>query len=135
MNTTIFINGKQVDMYKEIIDTEKDLKKDEIGFTYVHQYSMLSLFKMNDFLKQVKLFQNAGMSLSEEHIYNKQINGKSYIMIVFTPKKNSEEYWCPMALALGNNVFGFTYIIHASHKRIIDAIKQMLKVSDVSSLS
>jgi len=123
----MFINGKRIDMHKEIIDTERDLQKDEVGFTYVHQYSTISLFKMTDFLKQVKLFQQAGMYIIPENIYDKEINGKSYTMLVFTPKNNSENYMCPMAMALGVMVCGFTYVIDATYKDILHGVKMMMK--------
>ena len=127
MNT--FINGKQINMKQEIKETEQDLRTDEIGFTYVHKAGVLSMFGLKDFLTQIKMFKNAGIKYIDGNHYEKDINGKKYSMIVFTPKNNNENYMCPLALELGVMVCGFTYLLNKNKidDKLIEAIKKQCK--------
>ncbi len=129
MDTLMYINGKPFDMKKEIEDTEKDLKKDEIGFTYVHKAGVLSMFGLKDFLTQVKKFEKAGMKYVDGNQYEKEINGNQYIMIVFTPKNNSEQYMCPLALELKVMVCGFTYLLRKDkiNDKVLEEIKRKMR--------
>ncbi len=120
---------KPLDMKKEIEETDKDLRQDEIGFTYVHKAGVLSMFTLKDFLTQVKMFQKAGIKFVDGNQYDKEINGKQYIMIVFTPKNNSEQYLCPLAMELKVIVCGFTFVLRKDkmNDTLLDEIKKQLK--------
>jgi hypothetical protein len=129
MSSKIFLGGNSINMDKEIKETEKDLRSDEIGFTYVHKAKSLSMFGLKDFLTQVKMFKNAGIKYIDGNQYEKEINSKQYIMIVFSPKNNSEDFMCPLAMQLGVIVCGFTYLLKKDKisNKLLEEIKRMLK--------
>ena len=105
-----------------------DKNKTDIGFTWIKHYHDFSVFNKEEMTAQMKqwkdLAKEGRLTVHEENNKDIDVEGKTIYCLVITPKK-ADTSFCPLSLAFGTMVSGFTYAFTKKDNR--DAIYGYIK--------
>lgn len=120
------IDLKSLRKYARLILSEKN--KTDIGFSWIKHYGDFSIYNKEEMTGQMKqwkdLAKQGKLTVYEENNTEHDIEGKKIYCLVITPVGN-ETSFCPMSLALGVLVSGYTYAFTKKENR--DAIFAYIK--------
>ena len=87
----------------------------DVGITLVKAHGKFAVFNLREFLAQLQLWKPMGIVCQAVNVREREIDGKTYWSIVIQPAVLKEgdlaSSFCPLSLALGMMVSGFTYIV------------------------
>ena len=110
---------------KKILDTKN---KTEICFSFIQHLKDFSVFNKQEMNEQMKLWKDLAkqghIQLYPENNNEYNINKKTLYLLVITPN-NQDCSICPLSLALGQLVTGYTYVFTKKENR--DAIYNYVK--------
>jgi len=105
-----------------------DKNKTDIGFTWIKHYHDFSVYNKEEMTAQMKawktLAKDGKLNIYEENNKEYDVEGKTIYCLVITPKPNDTSF-CPLSLAFGTMVSGYTYAFTKKDNR--DAIYTYIK--------
>ena len=105
-----------------------DKNKSDIGFSWIKHYQDFSVYNKEEMTAQMKqwkaLAKEGKLTIYEENNKEYDVEGKTIYCLVITPKPNDTSF-CPLALAFGTMVSGYTYAFTKKDNR--DAIYAYIK--------
>ena len=116
------------DLRKFVRKILTDKNKTDIGFTWIKHYHDFSVYNKEEMTAQMKqwkyLAKEGRLTVHEENNKDIDVEGKTIYCLVITPKK-ADTSFCPLSLAFGTMVSGFTYAFTKKDNR--DAIYGYIK--------
>ena len=116
------------DLRKFVRKILTDKNKTDIGFTWIKHYHDFSVFNKEEMTAQMKqwkdLAKEGRLTVHEENNKDIDVESKTIYCLVITPKK-ADTSFCPLSLAFGTMVSGFTYAFTKKDNR--DAIYGYIK--------
>jgi hypothetical protein len=107
--------------------TEKN--KTDIAFSWIKHYHDFSVFNKEEMTAQMKQWKNLAkkgkLTIYEENNKEYDVEGKTIYCLVITPAGGATTGFCPLALAFGTMVDGYTYAYTKKDNR--DAIYAYIK--------
>jgi len=89
-----------------------DRQRNDICFTLLHAHGRFCSYDQRDFLRQLKVFQDMKCVLLDCNIKERTIAGKTVWAFTVQPPSLEGTNMCPLAMALGILVNGFTYVAY-----------------------
>jgi hypothetical protein len=106
-----------------------DKNKSDIGFSWIKHYQDFSVYNKEEMTAQMKawktLAKDGKLTIYEENNMNYDVEGKTIYCLVITPSGGATTTFCPLALAFGTMVSGYTYAFTKKDNR--DAIYAYIK--------
>ena len=104
---------------------EPGKEADEV-FTLIRNQGVFNVYSKKEFLPQVKEWKKMGCRALADNVLEQEVEGHKVWMFVIQPPKAklADMGLCPLALALGVMVSGFTYI--ARSKELADLVVRYL---------
>jgi hypothetical protein len=90
---------------KQMLETDGD-----DAFTLIHRMGIFSVFSKKEFMPQLKQWKTQKCSALECNLRQLDVNGKTCWAVVVQPPDLEDAPVCPLALAFGMMVSGFTYV-------------------------
>jgi hypothetical protein len=111
-------------MCRKILDTKN---KTDIAFSFIHHLMDFGVFNKEEMNEQMLLWRNLAkkgdLQLYPENNNEYEVDGKKVYTLVISPKGDSN--FCPMSLAWGTMVSGYTYAFTKKENR--DAVYGYVK--------
>jgi hypothetical protein len=112
------MNDRQMGLYHtqdtldESILCAKQMASSDICYTLIHHMGFFNVYNAKELQTQLRDFKSKGVKLQSYNIFEKTINNKTFYMAVFQPEDLTKCSMgnCPLALAHGVLVTGYTYI-------------------------
>jgi len=115
-------------------DTQDEVKQilgqmepTDVAFTLIRRIGGFSVFNKSEFIPQVSQWAKMGAKLLDGNVFEKVIEGKTFYLFVIQPKTETELEsmgLCPLALAYGIMVSGYTYVTPS--KAVVEIVKRAL---------
>lgn len=101
-----------VDTRDEAAVSARQMKDDDVVFTILHKTGTFSVYNKKEFLPQIKMWEEAKHQLLACNIKPITINDKEFWMFTIQPNNMTADNsaFCPLALAYGTLVSGYSYI-------------------------
>jgi len=96
--------------------------------TLVQHLGVFNVFSQKEFLAQLKLWKQKKCVLLDCNIHEREIAGRKITFFVVQPPDDKDmPSVCPLAMAMGFLVSGFTYI--CKNKSSVDLVKRYLETA------
>ena len=99
-------------------------KDDDAFLTLVTRLRAFNVYTKAEFKPQLQEWKKLGVKCEDFNFHERELDGQKFFFFVAQPPDLADAPMCPVALALGYMVSGFTYII--KDKATFDEVKAAL---------
>lgn len=105
----IYVNKETL---AEAVLCMRSLRSDEVAYTLVKSAGVFSAYTLRHMMAEVARWRDMGAKCLPCNMNEREIGGRKAWSIVIQPKDMEKEDpgYCPLSMALGTLVSGFTYI-------------------------